>query len=73
MEIPYRLQEWLAERVRWVQYPRMRRVERQPERRWTWPMPLGIRIGLTALFVWLIVVLGTVLCATLYVFFLAIT
>jgi len=31
MNFLYRLQEWLADRVRWVQYPDFRKISRKPD------------------------------------------
>jgi hypothetical protein len=31
MDFLYRAQEWLADRVRWIQYPNLRKVVRKPD------------------------------------------
>ncbi|AQW28639.1 hypothetical protein ACKZDW_07870 [Ralstonia syzygii subsp. celebesensis] len=31
MDFLYRTQEWLADRVRWIQYPNVRKVVRKPD------------------------------------------
>lgn len=31
MDFLYRTQEWLADRVRWIQYPNLRKVVRKPD------------------------------------------
>lgn len=61
MNISYRVHEWLADHVKWVQYPDISEANRttQPRFRWKYAMPLHTRvsIGLTSLF-FLIVLIG---------------
>ena len=52
MKLVFRAQEWLADRVSWVQYPNVRMVSpKRPSRPatfWTNRMPFGYRIMLVA-------------------------
>jgi len=56
MRLQHRAQEWLADRVSWVQYPNVRQIGRKSPRFFRHAMPASTRItlallGLMALFI----------------------
>jgi hypothetical protein len=58
MRFPTRAQEWLADRMRWVQYPEPRRVVSRRGISWKHQMPLTVRIFVALLSITVIIVFG---------------
>ncbi|MRW88870.1 hypothetical protein GJ699_02610 [Duganella sp. FT80W] len=70
------MQEWLADRVGFVQYPRLRpadaRTRRHHGMQWKYQMPLLTRLGLAVFSLATIVVAGAALIVMLYIAYVAI-
>ena len=68
MKFPTRAHEWLADRMRGVQYPEPRRVADRRGMSWKYQMPLTVRIFVALLSITVIIVSG--LLSILIVMFL---
>lgn len=69
MKLRHRIQEWLAERIKWVQYPNVR-AEHEPMIRWNRQMPWEHRV-LLALYGVIALAVSSVMLFFLGIFFLA--
>lgn len=68
MKLSIRLQEWLADRVSWVQYPEVRSMQkRQKLFFWKHQMPAGQRIAMVLFFSMFVIVLAVAMIAFLAV------
>lgn len=69
MDLRYHIHEWLADHIKWVQYPGVIEVRpsRRPLFRWKYGMPLSTRITLAMLSTFWGIVLTGVLVAMLFV------
>ncbi|MCK4121406.1 hypothetical protein HFK83_03350 [Ralstonia pseudosolanacearum] len=61
----FRAQEWLADRVSWVQYPGIRPVAQQRRQFWTYPMPVWQRAYMALVSLFALAVFGVVLAVML--------
>jgi hypothetical protein len=67
----YRVHEWLADHVKWVQYPYVsgpvNSAPKHPVLAWRYGMPLGSRILLALLSLFGVIVFGGILIAMLMI------
>jgi hypothetical protein len=67
----YRVHEWLADHVKWVQYPHVsgpvNSTPKPPLLAWRYDMPLGSRILLALLSLFGVIVFGGILIAILMI------
>jgi hypothetical protein len=61
----FRAQEWLADRVSWVQYPGVQAVGQKRRPFWTYPMPVWQRTYMALASLFALVVCGVVLAIVL--------
>ncbi len=56
MNLTFHIQEWLADHVRWVQYPRQRFTPARPKRPfWRYQMPWWQRLSLFYFSLWTLI------------------
>jgi hypothetical protein len=71
VSLKYRVQEWLADRFTWVQYPNLSRAGSPVRRglRWKFPMSAGARLDMVLISLFVAVVAGGFLVVVLYLFY----